>query len=77
MEPSHCLPAKATVLSDHDTAVLLLCITANQYLKYFIFTHQEKGGIFSGLIKKKETSAEVADHSVTVCTHFYNDFSIT
>lgn len=43
-------------------------------LNDFIFTHQEKGGLFSGLIKKKETSAEVTSHSITICSDFYNDF---
>lgn len=43
-------------------------------LNDFIFTHQEKGGLFSGLIKKKETSAEVTGHSITICSDFYSDF---
>lgn len=64
MGTSHGLLAKSTVLFDLDTAIL----------NDFIFTRQEKGGLFSGLIKKKEAAAEVSGHIITACTHFYYDF---
>lgn len=73
METSYRLLAKSTVLSDHDTA-----LQQEYILNDFIFTHQEKGGLFSGLIKKKETAAEVTALTASpVCRHFYSDFSMS